>query len=594
MIKKLAKCIREYKTVTILSPLFVSFEVVLECLLPFVTAMLVNAIDVQEGKAISLDEILIYGGILVGISLLSLLFGMLSGIFCAKAAAGFAKNVRKDLYYRVQEFSFENIDKFSTPSLVTRMTTDITNVQFAFMMIIRIAVRSPLMMAFSLVMAFFMNATLAWIFVAAIPPLTVVLFLIIRLAMPVFRRVFIKYDKVNESVQENVKGIRVVKSYVREDYEKKKFNKASEELCKDFTHAEKILAWNNPAMQFAFYAVLSTVLFLGSYLIMRAGNVETIRLGQEGGLRVGEVSQLVVYGMQILMSLMMFSFVFVMVAISVESARRICEILDEESTLQNPENPACEVADGSVDFDGVSFKYVANAERNVLEGIDLHIKSGETIGIIGGTGSSKTSLINLVSRLYDVSEGSVKVGGRDVREYDLTALRNQVAVVLQKNVLFSGTIKENLRWGNLDATDEELKEACKLAQADEFISDFPEGYDTYIEQGGTNVSGGQKQRLCIARALLKKPKILILDDSTSAVDTKTDALIRKAFKEYIPQTTKIIIAQRISSVEDADRILVLESGKINGIGTHEELLKSNEIYREVYASQHKGEKRDEE
>jgi len=554
-----------------------------------------KTIDVKEGLTISLSEILIYGGVLVGISLLSLLCGALSGAFCAKASAGFARNLRKDLYYKVQEFSFENIDKFSTPSLVTRMTTDITNVQFAFMMIIRIAIRAPMMMIFSLVMAFVMNATLAWIFVAVIPPLALILLFIMWKVLPSFRRLFKKYDALNESVQENIAGIRVVKSYVREEYEKKKFDDASENLCKDFTRAERILAWNNPAMQFFFYAVLSTVLFLGSYLIMRANNMDLLRLPDSAeGLNVAVVSQLIVYGMQILMSLMMLSMVFVMIVMSIESARRICEVLGEESTLHNPEHPVYEVADGSVDFNGVSFKYAQNAEKNVLEDIDLHIKSGETIGIIGGTGSSKTSLVNLISRLYDVSEGGVSVGGLDVREYDLTALRNQVAVVLQKNVLFSGTIKENLRWGNENATEEEMVEACKLAQADEFISNFPQGYDTYIEQGGTNVSGGQKQRLCIARALLKKPKVLILDDSTSAVDTKTDALIRKGFKQFIPETTKIIIAQRTSSVEDADRIIVMESGKINGIGTHKELLKSNKIYAEVYHSQNKGGKKDEE
>lgn len=461
------------------------------------------------------------------------------------------------------------------------MTTDITNVQFSFMMIIRIAVRAPIMMIFSLVMAFIMGGVLAWIFVVVIPPLSLILFLIMRKAMPVFKRVFKKYDAMNESIQENVKGIRVVKAYVREDYEKEKFDRTAEDVCMDFTRAERILAWNNPAMQFFFYGVLSAVLFIGSYL------------KTNGATNFGEVSQLIVYGMQILMSLMMFSMVFVMIVMSVESGRRICEILDEESTLHNPAHPVYEVADGSVDFDSVSFKYAQNAEKNVLENIDLHIKSGETIGIIGGTGSSKTSLVNLISRLYDASEGAVKVGGVDVRDYDIATLRNQVAVVLQKNVLFSGTIKQNLRWGNASATDGELEEACRLAQADEFVRAFPKGYDTYIEQGGTNVSGGQKQRLCIARALLKKPKILILDDSTSAVDTQTDALIRKSFREYIPETTKIIIAQRISSVEDADRIIVMESGKINGIGTHEQLLKTNEIYAEVYNSQNKGGKKDE-
>ena len=562
-----------------MSPLFVSLEVVLECLIPFIIAKLVNSIDVGVGETIEMKNILIYGGILIGMAIASLACGALSGAFSAKASAGFAKNLRKDLYYKVQDFSFENIDKFSTPSLVTRMTTDVTNVQFAYMMIIRVAVRSPLMMIFSLVMTFIMGGSLGWIFVGVIPPLALLLFFIMYKAMPLFHRLFKKYDNLNESIQENVRGIRVVKSYVREDYEKTKFDRAATELQKDFTKAERILAWNNPVMQFFFYAVLSSVLFVGSYLILKTN----------GAIRVAEVSQLIVYGMQILMSLMMFSMVFAMIVMSIESARRICEILNEESTLKSPENAVTEVADGSVDFDGVNFKYASAAERNVLSGIDLHIHSGETIGIIGGTGSSKTSLVNLISRLYDVTDGSVKVGGRDVREYDLTALRNQVSVVLQKNELFSGTIKENLRWGNPDATDEELIEACKLAQADEFINGFPDKYDTFIEQGGANVSGGQKQRLCIARALLKKPKILILDDSTSAVDTRTDALIRKAFREFIPETTKIIIAQRTSSVEDADRIIIMDGGRIDAVGTHAQLLGKNAIYTEVYNTQNKGE-----
>lgn len=589
MLKLLMKSIREYKTASILSPLFVTVEVVLECLIPLVIVWLGDAIKngvsmwVTSGATVKTLGIGQYAIILLAMAVLSLAFGALAGVFCAKASAGFAKNLRKDLYYKVQEFSFENIDKFSTPSLVTRMTTDITNVQMSYMMIIRMAFRCPVMLIISVVMAFIIGGNLAWIFIAVIPPLTLIILLIMKKTMPIFRRVFRKYDNLNESVQENIKGIRVVKSYVREDYEKAKFGNASEELCKDFTRAERILAWNNPVMQLFFYGVLSSVLFIGGWLSIKNGNDMT-----------WSITQLITYGMQILMSLMMFSFVFVMITMSVESARRIGEVLKEESTLHNPENPVHEVEDGSIDFEGVSFKYSANAEKNVLEDIDLHIESGETIGIIGGTGSSKTSLVNLISRLYDASEGSVRVGGKDVREYDLTALRNQVAVVLQKNVLFSGTIKENLRWGNEHATDEELIEACKLSQADEFIQSFPDKYDTYIEQGGTNVSGGQKQRLCIARALLKKPKILILDDSTSAVDTRTDALIRKAFKEYIPETTKIIIAQRTSSVEDADRILVMESGKINGIGTHDELLKSNDIYREVYTSQNKGGKSNEE
>ena len=568
--------------VSILSPIFVSLEVVLECLIPFMIARLGTAIEKNIGlwgPGTSWDTLGVgqYGLILVAMAMASLLCGALAGAFCAKASAGCARNLRKDLYYKVQDFSFENIDKFSTPSLVTRMTTDVTNVQMSYMMIVRTAIRCPLMMIFSVAMAFVMGGNLAWIFVGVIPPLAVILFLLMRKAMPLFHRVFRKYDDLNESIQENVNGIRVVKSYVREDFEKQKFDKAATEVQIDFTKAERILAWNQPVMQVFFYGVLSSVLFLGSYLIFKTT-----------GLTVWSISQLVVYGMQILMSLMMFSMVFAMITMSIESARRICEVLDEESTLHSPENALREVADGSIDFDGVSFKYAASAEKNVLEGIDLHIRSGETIGIIGGTGSSKTSLVNLISRLYDVTGGSVKVGGRDVREYDITALRNQVAVVLQKNVLFSGSIKENLRWGDPDATDEELEAACRLAQADEFIQTFPKKYDTYIEQGGTNVSGGQKQRLCIARALLKKPKILILDDSTSAVDTHTDALIRKAFREYIPSTTKIIIAQRTSSVEDADRIVIMENGRIDAVGTHEELLGTNAIYTEVYTTQNKG------
>ena len=578
MLKTLAKCIREYKLASILSPVLVTIEVVLECLIPFIIAQLINVIDVNVPTEIDLGQVWMYGGILIAMAVASLAAGALAGAFCSRASAGFAKNVRKDMFYNIQTFSFENIDKYSTPSLVTRMTTDVWNVQMAYMMIVRIAVRCPVMIVFAAVMAFVMGGSLAWIFIAVIPVLVIALLAIMMKALPMFKRLFPKYDDMNESVQENINSIRVVKSYVREEYEKQKFAKTSGTLCKEFTRAERLLAWNSPIMQFCFYGVLCAVLYIGSYIIMDTAGATT----------TGEVSQLIVYGMQILSSLMMFSMVFAMIVMSMESARRICEILNEKSTLHNPEHPVYEVADGSIDFENVAFKYAANAERNVLENIDLHIRSGETIGIIGGTGSSKTSLVNLISRLYDVTEGEVRVGGRNVKEYDLEALRNQVAVVLQKNVLFSGTIKENLRWGNKDATDEELVEACKLAQADEFIQTFPDKYDTYIEQGGTNVSGGQKQRLCIARALLKNPKVIILDDSTSAVDTHTDALIRKAFREFIPSTTKIIIAQRISSVEDADRIIVMDGGKINGIGTHEELLKTNTIYSEVYYSQIKG------
>ena len=579
MLKTLSKCIREYKLASILSPLFVTIEVVLECLIPLVITYLLASI--RRG-AQGMGDVWMYGGILVAMAVVSLAAGALAGAFCSRASAGFAKNVRKDMFYNIQTFSFENIDKYSTPSLVTRMTTDVWNLQMAYMMIVRIAVRCPVMIIFSAVMAFVMEASLAWIFLAVIPVLVIALMFIMWKALPLFKKLFPKYDDMNESVQENIKAIRVVKSYVREDYEKQKFAKTSGALCKEFTKAERLLAWNNPIMQFCFYGVICAVLYVGAYRIIETANP------QMTGLQVETVSQLIVYGMQILSSLMMFSMVFAMIVMSMESARRICEILNEKSTLSNPAQPLYDVPDGSVDFDNVAFKYAANAEKDVLEGIDLHIRSGETIGIIGGTGSSKTSLVNLISRLYDVSEGCVKVGGHDVREYDLETLRNQVAVVLQKNVLFSGTIKENLRWGNKEATDEQLVEACRLAQADEFIQGFPDKYDTYIEQGGTNVSGGQKQRLCIARALLKNPKVLILDDSTSAVDTHTDALIRKALREYIPSTTKIIIAQRISSVEDADRIIVLDGGKINGIGTHEELLRGNRIYAEVYYSQIKG------
>ena len=575
MLKVLSKCIREYKQASLKAPLMVSLEVVMECIIPFIIAQLVNRMKAGAG----FREIAMYGLVLVVMATLSLIFGIAAGNACATASCGFAKNVRKDLFYKIQDFSFENIDRFSSSSLVTRLTTDVTNVQMAYMMIVRIAIRAPLMLIFAFVMAFIMGGRMACIFIIVVPILGIGLFSIIRLVMPLFRAVFNKYDALNNSVQENIKGIRVVKSYVREEYEKEKFDRAAEDVCGDFTRAEKILAFNNPLMQFCLYVVMIFVLSFGSYTIITSGGLD---------LDVGQFSALLVYSFQILNSLMMFSMVFVMVTMATESAQRIVEVLKEDSTLTSPADPVEEVADGSIDFDHVSFKYSLQAEKMALADIDLHIRSGETIGIIGGTGSSKSSLIQLISRLYDATEGVVKVGGKDVREYDLEVLRNQVAVVLQKNILFSGTIKENLRWGNQNATDEELKEACRLAQADEFIMQFPDQYDTHIEQGGSNVSGGQKQRLCIARALLKKPKILILDDSTSAVDTRTDAQIRKALREYIPETTKIIIAQRISSVQDADRILVMDGGTICNIGTHEELLKTSEIYREVYTSQNKG------
>ncbi|MCD7868866.1 MAG: ABC transporter ATP-binding protein/permease [Clostridiales bacterium] len=574
MIRKLAGSIREYKKASIATPCLVSMEVVLECIIPFITARMVNQIKAGCEFRVLLQD----GLLLVVMALLSLGFGTAAGFTCATAACGLARNLRHDIFYNIQKFSFENIDKFLTSSLVTRLTTDVTNVQMAYMMLIRTAVRSPLMLIFAFIMAFIMGGKLAWIFVVVIPLLACGLGLVIYKTMPLFRRVFRKYDKLNESIQENINGMRVVKSFVREDYEEQKFGAAAEDVCRDFTRAERILALNNPLMQFCMYIVMIFVLTFGSYTIISTRGLD---------LDVGHLSSLLTYSFMMLSSLMMLSMVFVMITLALESGQRIAEALDEEPSLANPEHPVYQVADGSVDFDHVSFKYSRKAERMALSDVDLHIHSGETIGIIGGTGSSKSSLIQLISRLYDATEGEVKVGGRNVKEYDLETLRNQVAVVLQKNVLFSGTIKENLRWGNKNASDEELVQACRLAQADEFISQFPNGYDTYIEQGGTNVSGGQKQRLCIARALLKKPKILILDDSTSAVDTRTDALIRKAMREYIPETTKIIIAQRISSVEESGRILVMDGGRILAVGTHEELLAHNEIYQEIYYSQNK-------
>ena len=580
IIRVLKKSIREYKRDSILTPILVAFEALVECIIPLMVANLVN--KMQNGCDLSV--ILKYGVILIIMACFSLLFGALAGITAANASAGFGKNLRKDLFMAVQNFSFENIDRFSASSLVTRMTTDVTNVQMAYMMIIRTVVRAPLMLIFSLVMGFIMGGPLAFIFLFTIPVLGIGLGLVIKKTMPLFRKVFKKYDNLNNSVQENINGIRVVKSFVREDFEMKKFNEAAEDVCADFTKAEKILALNNPMMQFCLYVVMIFVLTFGSYLVVNFGGAI---------IQVGQLSSLLTYSFQILMSLMMLSMIFVMVTISIESCERIVAVLEEKRTISNPENPIYEVNDGSIDFNNVSFKYSKRADRYALENINLHIKSGQTIGILGGTGSSKASLVNLISRLYDVTEGEVKVGGVNVKDYDLVTLRDAVSVVLQKNVLFSGSIKDNLRWGNKDATDEEIEEACHLACADEFIEQFPDKYDTHIEQGGTNVSGGQKQRLCIARALLKKPKILILDDSTSAVDTKTDAIIRAGFKKFIPETTKIIIAQRVSSVQDADQIIIMNNGSIEAIGTHDELLASNPIYQEVYYSQNKGGEQDE-
>ena len=575
MLKRLAKCVREYKKPTFLTLIFIVFEAVIECLIPFITANLVNTI--KNGAEIS--EIAKTGGVLVIMALVSLSCGAIAGLTCSKASAGFAKNLRHDIFYCIQDFTFTNIDKFSSSSLVTRMTTDVNNVQMSFMMIIRTAIRSPLMMIFSIIMAYYMGGALSTAFVIVIPVLVFGLLMISRKAMPAFRAVFKKYDKLNESIEENVKAMRVVKGFSRENYEKKKFGSAAENIRLDFTKAERIVALNTPLMQLCMYFNMIFVLIVGSKMAITSGGAT---------VDVGQISAMLNYGTQILMSLMMISMIYVMVTMSAESAHRIFEVLEEKPNILNPENPIFEVKNGDITFDNVNFKYSEKAKKYALEGINLEIKSGMTVGIIGGTGSSKTSLVQLIARLYDTTNGSISVGGVDVKNYDLNTLRDSVAMVLQKNLLFSGTIKENLRWGNENATDEEIKEACSLAQADEFVSAFPKGYDTYIEQCGTNVSGGQKQRLCIARALLKKPKILILDDSTSAVDTHTDALIRAGFKEFIPETTKIIIAQRISSVENADMILVMDSGKIVDRGTHSELLKSSEIYREVYEQQKSG------
>jgi len=572
MIKRLLGCVREYKLPSILTLIFIIGEVIIEVLIPFITADLVNSI--KAGAEMS--ELLKTGLLLALMAVVSLTCGGVAAFTCAKASAGFAKNLRGDLFRKIQTYSFENIDKFSTASLVTRLTTDIGNVQMSYMMIIRTAIRSPLMFIFSITMAYVMGGVLATTFVVVVPVLITGLLLVSRKAMPAFRRVFKKYDRLNESIEENVRGMRVVKGFSRENYERERFGAASEDIAGDFTKAERIVALNTPIMQVCLYFNMVFVLTFGSYLIIS---------GTGANIDVGQLSAMLTYGMQILMSLMMLSMIYVILTMSTESFKRIYEVLREEPTLSSPANGKTEVKDGSIDFDSVNFKYSKKAKRNALSDIDIHIESGMTVGIIGGTGSSKTTLVQLIPRLYDATEGSVKVGGVDVREYDLRTLRDSVSMVLQKNLLFSGTIKENLRWGNGEATDEELVEACKLAQAHDFVSSFPEGYDTFIEQGGTNVSGGQKQRLCIARALLKKPKILILDDSTSAVDTRTDALIRDGFKKFIPETTKIIIAQRIASVEEADMIIVLDKGAISAVGKHDELIKTSEIYREVYEQQ---------
>ena len=575
MLKTLGKSVREYKKSALITPVFVTVEVILEVVIPLLMADLIDK-GIYPGE---MNVILKIGLQLILASILSLVFGCLSGITASKASAGFAKNLRQDLYYKVQEYSFANIDKFSTASIITRLTTDVSNVQMAFQMLTRIVVRTPLMLVFALIMAFNINSQLSLIFLALIPIVGLALGLISTKAHPIFKRVFDKYDNLNNVVEENVRGIRVVKSYVLEEHEINKFEKSSEDIYNDFVKAEKLIALNSPVMQIASYAAMLLISWFGAKLIVSTGMTE---------FTTGELTSLITYTMQILMSLMMITMLLVMSTMAVTSANRIFEILKEEVDLKNPKNPIKEVKDGSIEFKDVSFSYVNKKDKECLKDIDIKIKSGETIGVIGGTGTGKSTFVNLIPRLYDATEGEVKVGDINVKKYDIETLRNEVAMVLQKNVLFSGTIKENLRWGKEDATDEEIQRVCKLAQADEFIQSFPDKYDTYIEQGGTNVSGGQKQRLCIARALLKKPKILILDDSTSAVDTKTDKLIRKAFKEEIPNTTKIIIAQRIASVEDADKIIVFENGEINGFGTHEELLKTNAIYKEVYDSQVKG------
>lgn len=575
MIKRLSKCIREYKLASILTPILVSLEVVMEVLIPFLMGKLIDN-GINKGDTAFVVKT---GLLLIILCVLSLFFGAAAGVTAAKASSGFAKNLRRDMFYNVQSFSFANIDKFSTSGLVTRLTTDVTNLQNSYQMIIRIAVRSPAMLLFSLIMAMNVNSRISVIFLCVIPLLALGLGLVVKNAHPIFKRVFRTYDKLNNVVEENLRGIRVVKSFVREKQEEMKFKGVSETIYSDTRRAENIIAFNAPMMQTATYTCILLIAWFSANLIVSTGETE---------MTTGDLVSVLSYVMQILMNLMMLSMIFVMLTMSKAAGERVCEVLNEESDLHNPENPVFEVADGSIDFENVSFAYSKKSSNFCLKNIDLHIKSGETVGIIGSTGSSKTTLVQLIARLYDTTEGTVKVGGRDVREYDLDTLRNAVAMVLQKNVLFSGTISDNLRWGKEDATEEEIRRVCTLAQAHPFIEERENGYDTFIEQGGSNVSGGQKQRICIARSLLKSPKILILDDSTSAVDTATDAMIRKGFKEYIPETTKIIIAQRIASIEDADKIIVLDDGGISGLGSHEELLESNEIYREVYFSQKKG------